>query len=168
MRYVFDDDRDSTSNTELVEGIHFWWVPISVFSKAYYEHVDREAAETAAAADIGPNDVPHVRPAQTPVQVKKSAFLLLYDVQSSEKYDPISNVMKPGHLHTCLAPGCGKKYFVGKGVERSPRVFASFFFLLWYNAPLRPLLPHSFSSNTGGSNGNSWNHSEKKHPDFCG
>ena len=58
VRYVFDDDRDSTSNTELVEGIHFWWVPISVFSKAYYEHVDREAAETAAAADIGPNDVP--------------------------------------------------------------------------------------------------------------
>ena len=46
---MFDDDRDSTSNTELVEGIHCWWVSTSVFSKAYYEHVDREAAETAAA-----------------------------------------------------------------------------------------------------------------------
>ena len=33
VRYVFDDDRDSTSNMELVEGTHFWWVPIVVFSE---------------------------------------------------------------------------------------------------------------------------------------
>ena len=33
VRYVFDDDRDSTSNMELVEGTHFWWVPIVVFPR---------------------------------------------------------------------------------------------------------------------------------------
>ena len=61
VRYVFDDDRDSTSNTELVEGTHFWWVPVLVFSKAYYEHVDREAAEKAAAWCSSPPSRPRRR-----------------------------------------------------------------------------------------------------------
>ena len=135
VRYVFDDDRDSTSNMELVEGTHFWWVPIVVFSKVYYEHVDREAAVTAAAAGIGPNDVPHVEPAPTPVQVKKSAFLLLYDVKSAERRDLASKAMKTGHLHTCLAPDCGKQYFVGKGEDRKG--------YLYFERPPPSQLPHS-------------------------
>jgi len=109
---VENDDPDSTGNAALEEGTNFWWVPVPVFSKAFYEHVDREApaVAAAAAAAAAANDTPYVEAVATPAQEKKTAFQLLWTVTKGQNMT--HGRLYEGNHHACNSPGCDKKYFV--------------------------------------------------------
>lgn len=115
---VPDDDPGLTTNEDMTEGVNFWHVEHAAFSKFYFEHEERVAAEKAvadAAAKEAEAKAAEDAPTPTSSQLKADHIEMLF------KKTPGVRIDKKGNWYMCLDPRCPKHkdpYFVGTGTHR--------------------------------------------------